>query len=132
VPGSAAVRDNVGNIQPETDNLNILIGMTKKLNQDWELAFKGSLFQRDSHNNRGVALSTPAQLRRLQHAEQWRDPAGIGAVRIDHLRTGRAGRRQNLTNTLRHRCPPVRLHPGRRRLSVRSDNTANTTRFGST
>jgi iron complex outermembrane receptor protein len=52
--GGCAVRDNVGNIQPETENINVLVGMTKKLSEDWELNFKGSFFQRDSSNNRGV------------------------------------------------------------------------------
>ncbi|MFK3736633.1 TonB-dependent receptor [Massilia sp. TN1-12] len=52
--GGCAVTDNVGYIQPETENLNILIGMTKKLNADWELAFKGSMFKRDNTNNRGI------------------------------------------------------------------------------
>jgi iron complex outermembrane receptor protein len=51
--GGCAIRDTTSNIQPETENINLLIGMTKKLNNDWELAFKGSLFQRDSLNNRG-------------------------------------------------------------------------------
>nr|WP_314546042.1 TonB-dependent receptor [uncultured Massilia sp.] len=52
--GGCAVTDNVGYIQPETENLNLLVGMTKKLNADWELAFKGSLFKRDNTNNRGI------------------------------------------------------------------------------
>ncbi|MFC5458314.1 TonB-dependent receptor [Massilia niabensis] len=52
--GGCAVRDEVSNIQPATENLNVVIGMTKKLSDDWEIAFKGSLFKRDSINNRGV------------------------------------------------------------------------------
>jgi iron complex outermembrane receptor protein len=48
------VRDTVSNIQPAAENINILVGMTKKLSSDWELAFKGSLFQRNSVNNRGL------------------------------------------------------------------------------
>ena len=52
--GGCAVRDEVSNIQPATENLNVLIGMTKKLSDDWEIVFKGSLFKRDSINNRGV------------------------------------------------------------------------------
>jgi iron complex outermembrane receptor protein len=51
--GGCAVRDTSSFLQPETENINVLIGMTKKLNNNWELAFKGSLFQRDSLNNRG-------------------------------------------------------------------------------
>jgi iron complex outermembrane receptor protein len=52
--GQCAVANNVGYIQPETENINLLVGVTKKLNQDWELAFKGSMFQRKSQNNRGT------------------------------------------------------------------------------
>ncbi len=55
--GGCAIRDTVTNIQPQTENINLLVGMTKKLNQDWELAFKGSMFQRNSVNNRGSYLS---------------------------------------------------------------------------
>lgn len=48
------VRDTVGNIQPATQNFNVLAGFTKKLGNDWELGLKASLFRRDSLNNRGV------------------------------------------------------------------------------
>jgi iron complex outermembrane receptor protein len=53
--GQCAVTDNVSFIQPKVDNINVLVGATKKLGNDWELAFKGSLFKRDSTNNRGVS-----------------------------------------------------------------------------
>jgi iron complex outermembrane receptor protein len=53
--GQCAVTDTVSNIQPQVDNLNLLVGMTKKLGNDWELAFKGSFFKRESTNNRGVS-----------------------------------------------------------------------------
>ncbi|MFL6630865.1 MAG: TonB-dependent receptor domain-containing protein [Massilia sp.] len=52
--GQCAVTNNNGYIQPETENINLMVGLTKKLNQDWELAFKGSMFQRKSLNNRGT------------------------------------------------------------------------------
>ena len=52
--GGCAVRDTASYLQPQTDNMNLLIGMTKKLSGDWELAFKGSLFARNSTNNRGM------------------------------------------------------------------------------
>jgi iron complex outermembrane receptor protein len=51
--GGCAVRDTVSNIQPSTENVNVLLGFTKKLSNDWELALKGSMFQRNSLNNRG-------------------------------------------------------------------------------
>jgi iron complex outermembrane receptor protein len=52
--GQCAVTDNSSFIQPEVDNINVLIGATKKLGNDWELSFKSSFFKRDSVNNRGV------------------------------------------------------------------------------
>jgi iron complex outermembrane receptor protein len=52
--GQCGVADDRSFIQPETENINVLLGMTKKLGQDWELSFKGSYFQRDSLNNRGT------------------------------------------------------------------------------
>jgi iron complex outermembrane receptor protein len=52
--GQCSVRDTFGFIQPETENVNLLIGMTKKLSDNWEVQFKGSAFQRESMNNRGA------------------------------------------------------------------------------
>ena len=52
--GGCAVRDTKSYIQPKSDNINVLLGATKKLGGDWELAFKGSMFIRDSVNNRGM------------------------------------------------------------------------------
>jgi iron complex outermembrane receptor protein len=52
--GGCVIRDTYSNIQPATENVNVLIGGTKKLGGDWELTFKGSMFQRNSLNNRGT------------------------------------------------------------------------------
>jgi iron complex outermembrane receptor protein len=52
--GNCAVRDMVSNLQPATENINVLVGATKKLGNDWELSLKGSMFQRNSINNRGI------------------------------------------------------------------------------
>jgi iron complex outermembrane receptor protein len=52
--GGCAVKDTVGNIQPATENINVLVGGTKKLAGDWELGVKASMFQRNSINNRGA------------------------------------------------------------------------------
>ncbi|MYM68129.1 TonB-dependent receptor [Pseudoduganella sp. FT55W] len=52
--GGCAIRDTVSFLQPETKNVNALVGFTKKLNEDWQLSVKGSVFQRESENNRGV------------------------------------------------------------------------------
>jgi iron complex outermembrane receptor protein len=52
--GQCAVTDTASFIQPQTDNINVLVGATKKLGNDWELTFKGSMFRRESTNNRGM------------------------------------------------------------------------------
>lgn len=57
--GACSVRDTVSFIQPPTENVNLLIGMTKKLTEDWQIAFKGSMFQRESTNNRASATNSP-------------------------------------------------------------------------
>jgi iron complex outermembrane recepter protein len=49
--GGCAIRDTTSNIQPATENINVMLGATKKLGGDWELGVKASLFQRDSVNN---------------------------------------------------------------------------------
>ncbi len=52
--GACAVRDTVGFIKPESRNLNVLVGVTAKLGEDWQMSVKGSQFRRESSNNRGV------------------------------------------------------------------------------
>lgn len=58
--GGCAVKDTYSLIQPETENKNVLVGLTKKLGNDWELSVKGSIFQRDNANNRGVPATYSA------------------------------------------------------------------------
>ncbi len=53
--GGCQVNDTESFIQPETENVNLMIGMTKKLSDNWELQLKGSMFQRESTNNRNAA-----------------------------------------------------------------------------
>ncbi len=52
--GGCAVRDEVANIQPDSDKFSVLAGFTKKLGEDWTLALKASLFRRESTNGRGL------------------------------------------------------------------------------
>jgi iron complex outermembrane receptor protein len=58
--GGCAVRDTVTNLQPETKNLNVLVGFTKNLGNDWQLNVKASLFQSEDLNNRGVPATFSA------------------------------------------------------------------------
>ena len=53
--GGCQVNDTESFIQPETENINLMVGMTKKLSDNWELNLKGSIFQRESTNNRNAA-----------------------------------------------------------------------------
>lgn len=57
--GGCSVRDTDSFIQPPTENVNLLIGVTKKLSENWEVQFKGSMFQRESTNNRNGAGTSP-------------------------------------------------------------------------
>ncbi len=49
-----AIRDIYTNIKPKSDNINLLIGSTVKLGEDWEMSMKASQFRRESTNNRGI------------------------------------------------------------------------------
>jgi iron complex outermembrane receptor protein len=53
--GGCAVKDTKSNIQPATENVNVVAGFTKMLPNDWELGLKASLFQRNSINNRNAS-----------------------------------------------------------------------------
>jgi iron complex outermembrane receptor protein len=55
--GGCTIRDTVSNIQPATENVNVMAGFTKKLGGDWELSGKASMFQRNSINNRGISIA---------------------------------------------------------------------------
>ncbi|WP_040786036.1 TonB-dependent receptor [Massilia niastensis] len=52
--GQCMVRDTWSYLQPPSDNLNVLVGATKKLGDNWTLSTKASLFERHSANNRGT------------------------------------------------------------------------------
>jgi iron complex outermembrane receptor protein len=58
--GGCSVRDVYGNIQPETEHANFLVGLTKKLGEDWKLTVKGSIFDSKDSNNRGVPATYSA------------------------------------------------------------------------
>jgi len=48
------VRNTYSVLQPKSDNINVMAGFTKKLNEDWDLSLKASMFQRHSASNRGM------------------------------------------------------------------------------
>lgn len=52
--GNCVVRDVWSWLAPPSDNMNILVGATKKLNDNWTLSMKASMFERHSQNNRGT------------------------------------------------------------------------------
>ncbi|MBQ5947102.1 TonB-dependent receptor [Massilia sp. ST3] len=58
--GNCMVRDVWSWIAPPSDNLNLLVGATKKLNDDWTLSMKASMFERHSQNNRGTPTTFSA------------------------------------------------------------------------
>ncbi|MDO8653932.1 MAG: TonB-dependent receptor [Undibacterium sp.] len=48
------VRDTYANLSTETENINVLVGLTKSLPSDWLLNLKGSVFSSENKNNRGA------------------------------------------------------------------------------
>ncbi len=126
--GQCSVTDTVGNIQPESENLNLLIGMTKKLNADWELAFKGSMFKRDNHSNRGLGpVYNPTSFTGYNIINNGVVLPGIGAVRSTTFAPG-AAVGANLTNPFGQNARLYGYIPGVP-ASASQDNTATTTRF---
>jgi iron complex outermembrane receptor protein len=126
--GGCSVRDTTGFIQPPTENLNLLVGMTKKLSNDWELAFKGSMFKRDSTNNRGVPLTySPTTFAGSTSLNNGVLTSGVGRVPSTLFAPG-APVGANLTNTFAN---PARLYgyvPGIDG-NAQQDNSSMSTRF---
>jgi iron complex outermembrane receptor protein len=126
--GECEVTDNVGNIQPETTNLNLLIGMTKKLSSEWELAFKGSIFRRDNSSNRGLGpVYNPLSFAGYNIINNGVVRPGIGAVTSTTFAPG-APVGANLTNPFPNNARLYGYIPGVG-ANAAQDNTATTTRF---
>jgi iron complex outermembrane receptor protein len=127
--GGCSVRDTTGFIQPETENLNILVGMTKKLTNDWELAFKGSMFNRTNTNNRGPsAVYSPTSFAGTTTLNNGVLQSNIGRVPSTTFAPGAVIGAGGLTNTF---AQPARLYgyiPGLDG-SQQQHNKASTTRF---
>jgi iron complex outermembrane receptor protein len=127
--GQCAVTDNSSYIQPEADNINLLIGMTKKLSGDWELAFKGSMFKRNSTNNRGVPATYSSSSFAGYNALS---PTGVltpavGAIASTTFAPG-AAVGAGVTNPYANNARLYGYIPGLDGAST-SDNTATTTRY---
>jgi iron complex outermembrane receptor protein len=127
--GGCSVRDTQGFIQPETENLNILVGMTKKLSNDWELAFKGSMFNRTNTNNRGPGLTySPSTYAGTTTLNNGVLQSNVGRIANTTFAPGAAIGAGGLTNTF---AQPARLYgyiPGLDGNS-QQHNKASTTRF---
>jgi iron complex outermembrane receptor protein len=126
--GGCSFRDTYGYIQPPTENINLLVGMTKKLSGDWELAFKGSMFNRLNTNNRGVpGTFSPTTFAGNTSLNNGVLASGIGRVASTLFQPGRPVG-QGLTNTF---AQPARLYgyiPGLDGNS-QQHNDSSTTRF---
>ena len=121
--GQCEIRDMDLNIQPETENVNVLVGATKKLGNDWELSVKGSMFRRNSQNNRGIPLGfSPTTFAGTTSLNNGVLTTNIGRVASTLIPVGVAG------NTFAN---PVRLYgiiPGTNPNQAK-DNTSTTTRL---
>ena len=121
--GGCSIRDTALNIQPETENVNVMLGFTKKLGNDWELALKGSMFRRNSQNNRGISAAySPNTFAGFTSLNNNVLVTGNGRVASTLIPAGVAG------NTL---GAPARLYGIVRGIApIQSrDNTSTTTRF---
>ena len=126
--GGCSVRDTVSNIQPATENVNVLIGMTKKLNDDWEIAFKGSLFRRDSINNRGVpAVYSANSFAGSTTLVNGVLTGGVNAIPSTRFAPG-AAVGAGLTNTFGNAASLYGYIPGVGPANT-TDNTSKSTRF---
>ncbi|MDQ2823015.1 MAG: TonB-dependent receptor [Pseudomonadota bacterium] len=134
--GGCAVRDTQGFIQPPTENINLLVGMTKKLGNDWELAFKGSMFNRTNTNNRGPGLTySPSNFAGTTTLNNGVLQSGVGAITTTRFVPG-AVVGTGLTNnfvagTTAAQTGNARLYgyiPGLDG-NAQQHNTASTTRF---
>jgi iron complex outermembrane receptor protein len=121
--GGCAIRDTTSNIQPATENVNVLVGVTKKLGNDWELALKGSMFQRNSINNRGLPLTySPTTFAGSTSLNNGVLTTGIGRVASTLIPVGVAGNQLGAPARLYGYVPGIDPQ-------VTRDNTAKTTRF---
>jgi iron complex outermembrane receptor protein len=121
--GGCAVTDTAGNIQPATENINVLVGGTKKLAGDWELGVKASMFQRNSINNRGAwATFSPTSFVGNTTLANGVLTPGVNRVASTLIPVG---------NALNPFSAPARLYgyiPGVDATNT-TNNTAKTTRF---
>jgi iron complex outermembrane receptor protein len=132
--GGCTVRDTTTNIQPATENVNVMVGLTKKLNNDWELAFKGSMFQRNSINNRGSDYPRTGTFGAFMPSYSPTTVTGNTSLNNGVLVTGIGAVTSTLipaTANYNQLGAPARLYgfiPGVDPVST-IDNTAKTTRF---
>lgn len=126
--GGCSVRDTVSNIQPESKNANVLVGVTTKLGSDWELAVKGSMFRRESENNRGVGPAySPTTFNGTTTLVNGRLTSRVGAIPSTLFAPG-AQVGTNLTNPFAQSARLYGFIPGIPQ-SLNSKNESTTTRF---
>ena len=127
--GQCAVTDNSSFIQPQVDNINVLVGVTKKLGSDWELNAKGSFFKRDSTNNRGVppVFSTASFPGNNALSPDGTLSPAVGAIAATTFAPG-AAVGMGITNTLPGTARLYGYIPGTAATQT-SANTATATRF---
>jgi iron complex outermembrane receptor protein len=122
------VRDTVSNIQPQSENVNVLAGFTKKLGGDWELSAKASLFQRNSINNRGMgAVYSPISFAGNTTLVNGVLTAGVNRIASTTFAPG-ATVGTNVTNNLGGAARLYGYIPGVDPTNT-LDNTSKTTRF---
>ncbi|WP_020651567.1 TonB-dependent receptor [Massilia niastensis] len=121
--GQCSVRDTWSFLQPASDNLNILVGATKKLGDNWTLSTKASMFERHSANNRGTpATFAPTTFAGTTTYVNGKLTPGVGRI---------ANTRIPAANPLNRLGAPARLYGyiNEAGAATSTDNTSRSTRF---
>ncbi|MDB5748967.1 MAG: hypothetical protein JWP72_3815 [Massilia sp.] len=121
--GGCMVRDTWSYLAPPSDNVNILLGATKKLGDNWELSLKGSMFERHSSNNRG----TPPAFSPASFAGNTTYVNGTLTPQVNRI----VSTLIPATNSLNQLGVPARLYGyiPEAGAGTASDNTSRSTRF---
>lgn len=121
--GGCAVDDIWSNIQPESHNVNVLGSFTKKLGDDWTLNLKGSMFKRQSVNNRGwPATFSPASFVGNTSLVPGQNPAIVNVYGSTLFPAGRQGNNLGAPARLYGYIPGIDAN-------ATNDNTSTSTRF---
>jgi len=121
--GQCSVRDVWSWLQPPSDNLNVMIGASKRLNDNWTLSMKASMFERHNLNNRGTPTTfSPSTFAGFTTYNNGVLTPGVGRIPSTLLPA---------THPLNKLGAPARLYGyvTEAGAGIQSDNTSRATRY---